>query len=404
MAPASTSTSASNAKDQNQTNKNDDKDYWLRQTHPDLIPTVKSFPKFALTATYDSWIKRTLLQLGMSPPGPPIEGVTAKRIPQVGTLYSPSSTEHTQTNKDQTATMERNEAKPTAAILWIHGGGRIVGTSNGVPESFLCSKLVRLLHLPVLSASYRLAPKHVFPAALDDLKDAYQWLVTYLLLDGKNDKNEPNLGDDANNDYNTNKDDTNSKKCNPIRIILAGESSGGGLAAELSQRLLDERARDARLVSSKLLPAPAAQILFYPMLDDRTCVNEEIVRQSPKHWIWNARSNIYAWKSYFGPKYRPGQEDLPMYASAARREDMSRLPPAFVVCGTLDIFNGECRDYVEKLKEGNVDVEFMEVEGAFHGFMLQGTVDMMKSGKEGPGIVREVWERIDSFARKYLYV
>ncbi|KAL7468729.1 hypothetical protein ACHAXS_008957 [Conticribra weissflogii] len=395
--------------DHSQTDKNDDKNYWLRQIHPDLLPVVKSYPKFALTATYDSWLKRTLLQFGMSPRGPSIEGVAAKHIPKVGTLYSPSST--TAQTKTENETTTRKEATTKAAILWIHGGGRIVGTSNGVPESYLCSKLVQLLDLPVLSASHRLAPKHVFPAALDDLMEAYRWLVDYLLLDDGDDDDENDNTGEASDDIPNNQkyeNDENSPKQkqsqqNSIRIILAGESSGGGLAAELSQRLLDERSNDhdVNLTSSEL-PTPAAQILFYPMLDDRTCTNEEIIRQSPKHWIWNARSNIYAWKSYLGPKYRPGQEDLPAYASAARREDMAHLPPAFVVCGTLDIFHKECKDYVKKLKEGNVDVEFMEVDGAFHGFMLQGTVDLMKSGKTEPGIVREVWDRIDLFARKYL--
>jgi len=57
-------------------------------------------------------------------------------------------------------------------------------------------------------------------------------------------------------------------------------------------------------------------------------------------------SNQYAWKSYFGKKHNPGDEDVPQYASAAiGGEDLSNLPPCYILVGELDLFHDECIKY-----------------------------------------------------------
>ena len=112
------------------------------------------------------------------------------------------------------------------ALLWIHGGGYVAGSAA------MNDRAVRKMaaHLGAVAASveYRLAPEHRYPAALDDCYAALQWLAA--------------------------RDDIDRR-----RILIAGKSGGGGLAAALTLRHMD-----AELVGL------AGQILIYPMLDDRT--------------------------------------------------------------------------------------------------------------------------------------
>ena len=80
----------------------------------------------------------------------------------------------------------------------------------------------------------------------------------------------------------------------------------------------------------------AAQWLFCPMLDDRTALDR--TRDAEDHFIWSNRSNLVGWRSYLGAAF--GTDDVPRYAVAARREDLSGLPPAWlytsdVECSTM---------------------------------------------------------------------
>ncbi|WP_240658995.1 alpha/beta hydrolase, partial [Microbacterium sp. CPCC 204701] len=117
------------------------------------------------------------------------------------------------------------EGAPVPALLWIHGGGLILGTPQQDDATNL--SLSRELGIAVFSASYRLAPDHPAPAALDDLVAGFRELVA----------RADELGID------------------PARIAIGGASAGGGLAAALAQRLLDEGGTQ-----------PVFQLLVYPML------------------------------------------------------------------------------------------------------------------------------------------
>ncbi len=216
--------------------------------------------------------------------------------------------------------------KAPAALMWIHGGGRIVG----VPEmdGWTCARLALELGVVVVAASYGLAPERPFPAGLDDCHAAWSWLVAHA----------GELGID------------------PERIALGGESAGGGIAAELTQRLVDEGG-----------VSPRAQLLVYPMLDDRTAIDPELPKD---HLVWNNRSNLYAWTCYLG--HAPGEKEPPPYAVAARREDLGGLPPAWFTIGELDLFLGENRAYAARLEEAGVRVTMEFVPGAFHGFYASG--------------------------------
>lgn len=322
-----------------------DKNYWYERIHPDF-QSMPRLPVFNI----DSWFKVKLFTLvammAPSPRTPP--DLKSEKISGIGVYHYPTNGAY--------------KERPPAALLWIHSGGRIIGAADNTDDIKFCHNLCRELDMPVLSASYRLAPKHPFPAALDDITIAYKWLVERLQTE--------NLCEE---------------KQQSVRIAVAGDSAGGGLSAELCQKLADEQSSDNGL------PVPVAQLLIYPMLDDRTCVNEHFDNWPP-HLIWNNKSNMYGWSSYLGPNHKPGQETLPDYASASRRKDLTNLPSAFIACGTLDLFLTECRDYVQRLQDHGVNVMYHEIEGGFHGMLNFHDKDS----------VIELWAHLVSFGKKYL--
>jgi acetyl esterase/lipase len=210
-----------------------------------------------------------------------------------------------------------------AALLWLHGGGLIMGAPR--MDDARCGAWARDLGLVVVSVAYRLAPEHPFPAALDDAHRAWSWLQG----------SAGALGVD------------------PARVAIGGASAGGGLAACLAQRLLDEGGT-----------RPAAQLLVYPMLDDRTAARREL--DDAGHLVWHNRSNRAGWRAYLGRS--PGAPELPAYASAARRADLRALPPAWIGVGDLDLFRDESRAYAQRLERSGVAVARWEAAGAPHGF------------------------------------
>lgn len=214
------------------------------------------------------------------------------------------------------------ETRTKAALLWIHGGGFLIGTPS--QNDALCAETAAALGMIVVSATYRLAPEHPFPAGLDDCHAAWHALKG---MAGE-------LGID------------------PARVAVGGESAGGGLAATLVQRLCDEGER------------PLAQWLFYPMLDDRTAARREL--DAIHHPVWHNEANRNAWRCYLG-----GSANAPpAHAVAARRADLAGLPPAWIGVGSIDLFAEEDCAYADRLAAAGVDVTFVEVPGGAHGFVV----------------------------------
>jgi len=322
---------------------------WVDRVDPELKEVARQLPDMTISSRWKAALMNTLMCL----PSPTPQGVKAMKVKGIGTLFLPSD--------------ETNAAPTTSAsaILWMHSGGRIVGSANAVTEKILCSIIVNRFGLPVLSVEYRLAPSHPFPAALDDAHKAYTWLVSHL-------------------DSTT----VTGKMKSEVKIAVAGESAGAGLAAELCQRLLDES-------QDQEVPVPVCQLLFYPMLDDRTCTDTALSKL-PLHLVWNNKSNMYGWSSYLGPKHKPGDESLPKYASASRREDLTNLPPAIIQVGDLDLFWNECKDYAKRLEAVGVETVFVEIKGMFHGAMTIG-------GMRDVRPVVKAWERFEAFGKKFLF-
>ena len=203
---------------------------------------------------------------------------------------------------------------PTPALLWIHGGGYVLGSP--AQDDALCRRFANTLGATVAAVKYRLAPQNPYPAGLEDCYSALQWLAGLPAVD-------------------------------PTRVAVAGASAGGGMAAAVALR-----ARDRGEIPL------AAQILVYPMLDDRS-VGPEL--HDPGHRLWTQGSNRFGWSAYLG-----GAD--PAVAVPARQTDLSGLPPTWIGVGTLDLFHDEDVAYAHRLQDAGVPCKLKIVDGAFHGF------------------------------------
>jgi acetyl esterase/lipase len=227
---------------------------------------------------------------------------------------------------------------PSGALLWIHGGGTILGRPE--MDHQLCSRIARHVGIPVVSARYRLAPEHPFPAGLDDCSAALRWLH----------------------------DCADELGVDPARIAVGGASAGGLLAAAVVHRAHDEQ-----------LPV-AFQALVYPMLDDRTVLRTD--HGGRGRILWTPRSNAFAWGAYLGAV--PGSVEPPPYAVPARREDLGGLPPAWIGVGDLDLFHDEDLDYALRLEKADVPVTVRVEPGMYHAaeVELHATVASMRAFQE----------------------
>ncbi|WP_080793926.1 alpha/beta hydrolase [Corynebacterium pacaense] len=210
-------------------------------------------------------------------------------------------------------------------LLWIHGGGLVVGSAR--QDDRMCARTAAELDAVVVSVDYRLAPEHPYPAAIDDVHAAWLWLV----------------------------DNAEQLEVNTSHLAIGGESAGGGLAACLVQRVHDEGGVQ-----------PVAQWLFAPMLDDRTAANTDL--DAINHLVWNNKANRYGWSAYLGRS--PGATVVPEYAAAARRADLTGLPPTWIYTTDLELFHDEVTTYAARLRDAGVDVELRTVPAAAHAFEL----------------------------------
>ncbi|TFC17274.1 alpha/beta hydrolase [Cryobacterium glucosi] len=210
-----------------------------------------------------------------------------------------------------------------AALLFLHGGGMVIGAAS--QEDARLIQIADELDIVTVSVEYRLAPENPYPAPLDDCLQAWRWL----------------------------QDNAKARGIDPERIAVGGQSAGGGLAAGLALRIHDE-----------LQVQPIAQLLFCPMLDDRTAADR--TRDAENNFLWNNRSNLTGWTAYLGDA--PGGPEVPAYAAPSRRRDLSGLPAAWIGTGDIELFFTEDRSYAEGLSAAGVDCTLVVVPGAPHAF------------------------------------
>ena len=215
------------------------------------------------------------------------------------------------------------QAGPLPALLWIHGGGYMLGEID--QEDFTAKQFTLAGECVVVSVEYRLAPENPYPAPLEDCYAALKWLSAYA----------GEVGVDRS------------------RIAIGGASAGGGLAAGLALLARDRAEVDVSF-----------QILVYPMINDRNIAPASDVL--PDTLFWTRENNLIGWRSYLGCE--SGGEGISCYAAAYRADNLEGLPPAYVAVGDLDLFALEDIEYSRRLIEAGVPTELHVYPGGCHAF------------------------------------
>lgn len=212
--------------------------------------------------------------------------------------------------------------QPGSLAVYIHGGGMFLCSID--THDPICREYTHRSGVPLLSVDFRFAPEHPYPSSVEDCYAALRWAATHAA----------ELGVD------------------PSRVAIMGDSAGGGMAAGVALMARDRGG-----------PPLAAQILVYPMLDDRTTTPDPAIEPFV---MWSYDDNITGWGALLGDA--AGGPDTPAYAAPARATDLAGLPPAYVEVGQLDIFRAEDLAYAERLSEAGVGVELHVHPAVPHAF------------------------------------
>ncbi|WP_079523748.1 alpha/beta hydrolase [Solibacillus isronensis] len=206
-------------------------------------------------------------------------------------------------------------------FIWFHGGGMVFGSpDDSVPY---VTDFVHKFQAVVFIPQYRLAPENPYPAALDDGYDLLKWISEH----------------------------TDELNIDPTKIIVSGASAGGNLALAVALKARDEKG-----------PKIAAVLPLYPMLDAK---ERPFHKKFTSSAIWNAEKNKKSWLAYL-----PDSENIPTYASPFYA-NVEGLPPVYTFIGTHDLFYEEVCEFVDKLQQSRVQVQFDIYEGCTHGFDLE---------------------------------
>jgi acetyl esterase/lipase len=212
---------------------------------------------------------------------------------------------------------------PWPGVYHTHGGGMVMGTNrSGADELALWVDEVGMV---AVSVEYRVAPEHPHPAPAEDCYAGLVWTGAHCA----------ELGID------------------PGRLMIAGSSAGGGLAAGTALMARDRGG-----------PTLSNQILICPMLDDR-CITPSS-QELDGEGTWDRTSNVVAWTALLGDAR--GGPDVSPYAAPARATDLAGLPAAFIDVGSVDTFRDEDIDYAARLSQAGVPAELHVWPGGFHGF------------------------------------
>ncbi|MGJ7491517.1 alpha/beta hydrolase [Variovorax sp. ZT4R33] len=234
------------------------------------------------------------------------------------------------------------ESNDTMVLFYLHGGGYIMGSPVGY-RNFV-ARICRAGGVRALSVDYRLAPEAPFPAALEDAVKAYQWLL--------------------------------QQQVHPSRIVIAGDSAGGGLA--LSTLLA---------LKEKGIPLPGAAICLSPSTDlART--GPSIVTKAAEDVFLTRELLDVCFDSYLGPRGDPHNPlASPLYS------DLTGLPPLLIMVGTAEVLLDDSTRLAEKAKEAGVEVELQVAEGMIHVWSFFASV--IPEGQQGV-------EAMGAFIRKRL--
>jgi acetyl esterase len=211
---------------------------------------------------------------------------------------------------------------PFPLMVYFHGSGFVVCSLD--THDFMCRNLCAGTGCVVVSVDYRLAPEHKFPAAVDDCLAATLWAQA----------------------------NASALRADPGRVLLAGDSAGGNLAAVTALRIRDEG-------GPKLL----AQLLIYPVTDHWTAGAVSMEENAEGYGLGKA-GMIWFWNHYLSD----ASEAAHPHVSPLRANDLSRLPPALVLTAQYDPLRDEGEAYAEKLRAAGVEVSMKRWDGMNHGF------------------------------------
>jgi acetyl esterase len=210
---------------------------------------------------------------------------------------------------------------PLPLLVYFHGGGWVRGDLDTHDNT--CRFLAKHAGVLVLSVDYRLAPEHLFPAAVDDAFAAFRFAVD----------NAKELGAD------------------PAAVAVGGDSAGGNLTAAVAQLAVADGG-----------PVPAFLLVIYPATDFSTkWRSHELFREgfflTERHMDW------------YRSRYLPDEDAaLDPRASPLLAEDVSGLPPAYIVTAGFDVLRDEGEAYADRLREAGVPVALRRHRGLIHGF------------------------------------
>ncbi len=213
--------------------------------------------------------------------------------------------------------------RPVAApdnrvILYLHGGAYTMGSCT--THRALVSRIAKASQTPALLPEFRLAPEHPFPAALEDAMAVYRWLMEHGL--------------------------------SPEKVVIAGDSSGGGLAIALTVLLRDND-----------VPLPAAIACLSPWADLELS-GESITTRAQVDPICSLEESQYHAAHYIG-KHDPRAPLLsPLYA------DLHSLPPILIQVGDREILLSDAIRLKECARNNGVDAELEVWDGMWHVWHL----------------------------------
>ena len=227
------------------------------------------------------------------------------------------------------------EDRPRPGVVFMHGGGFVLCDIES--HDGFCRAMARHTDSVVVSVDYRLASEHQAPAAALDAYAAFDWVA----------RRAAELG------------------VEPDRIVLAGDSAGGNLAAVA-----------AILCRDRDTVPPVGQVLLYPMIDP-ACDTPSHQQRATGYFTTHAALQWY-WRQYLGGAALPE----PAYLVApARADSLAGLPPAIVVTASLDPLHDEGVAYAQRLRSAGTPVVHRDFRGLFHGFLTMMSFAPAETGR-----------------------
>ncbi len=203
-------------------------------------------------------------------------------------------------------------------VVYFHGGGFVFGDLRG--GDWMCGTVAKQLEAIVVSVGYRLAPKHPFPAGVDDCCTALEWAAAHA----------GEIGADGS------------------RLAVMGESAGGNLAAVVALMARDRKG-----------PGIRHQALLYPVTGLR---DSESRRPNAEAFILTAAD-----MKKFDELYAGDRNDWRV--SPIRASSFAGLPPAFIAVAGHDPLHDDGVAYADALRADGVEVQLNEYPAMPHGFM-----------------------------------